>query len=258
MRRTRRKAGKENNERWLLTYSDLITLLMIFFVIMFAMSQIDQVKFNALRMSLQSALKSGTTVPIASGSTSLIQSAGQGGAKIGSPVTQTKPSKLDHIYQEVKQYVNQHNLQSKVGVLDQVRGVQITLRDVVLFDTGRAVIRPQAQGLLDGLLPFFQRIGNPIIIEGYTDNEPIHTAKYPSNWELSGARAVGVVRYLIAKGVDPNRLSGVAYGQYHPVAPNNTPANRQKNRRVNIVILRNTQSTQTIIPASQVLTTFSP
>ncbi len=251
MRRTRHKGSSHNNnERWLLTYSDLITLLMIFFVIMFAMSQIDQIKFNALKMSLQAALKSGTAIPINSGSTSLIQSAGQGGAKIGSPSALIKPSKLDHIYQQVKQYVNRHDLQDKVAVVDQVRGVQITLRDVVLFNTGEAVIRPQAQGLLAGLVPFFQRISNPIVIEGYTDNVPIHTALYPSNWELSGARAVGVVRFLISKGVDPSRLSGVAYGQYHPVAPNNTPYNRQQNRRVNIVILRNAQSTKTIISPS--------
>ncbi|MCL6445212.1 MAG: OmpA family protein, partial [Alicyclobacillus sp.] len=92
--------------------------------------------------------------------------------------------------------------------------------------------------ILNWLLPFFKQLSNPIVIEGYTDNQPIHTAQYPSNWELSSARAIGIVRYLIAHGVAPSRLSGVGYGQYHPVAPNDTPAHRQLNRRINIVIMR--------------------
>ncbi|GGJ05849.1 chemotaxis protein MotB [Alicyclobacillus cellulosilyticus] len=237
---------KQNHERWLITYADLITLLMIFFVVMYAMSQINQVKFIALERSLAAALHKSDEIPLDNlGKTALINAANPSdtGNK-AHPGVQTHPAKspndkaLDNLFQEVQNYIRAHHLQGNVTVYNEARGVRITLRDVVLFDTGKADIRPQARALLAGLVPFFKQVNNPILVEGFTDNRPISTPQFPSNWELSAARAIGVVRFFQSQGIAGDRLAGVGYGQYHPVAPNDTDAHRQLNRRVNVVILR--------------------
>lgn len=248
LRRQRRHKGQENHERWLITYSDLITLLMIFFVVMYAMSNINQQKFVSLEQSLATALHKSSQIP--EGQSSLLTSptlalnqhqasTGQTMTSQSSQASQLAADKsLDNLYNEVKQYIAQKHLQGNVKIYNQTRGVQITLRDVVLFDTGQAALRPDAQALLSGLVPFLQSLPNPIVIEGYTDNQPIHTVEFPSNWELSAARAMGVVEFFVGKGISPPRLSGVGYGQYHPIVPNDSAVHRQMNRRVNIVILR--------------------
>ncbi|SFU91179.1 flagellar motor protein MotB [Alicyclobacillus macrosporangiidus] len=244
LRRPRHKShgASGNHERWLITYSDLITLLMIFFVIMYAMSKLDVAKFMTLQQSLAAALHQDREIPLKNlGKTGLVVPANPADtgdkAHTGSSDL-PHDQQLDNLYNEMKAYIEQHHLQDKVSVANEPRGVRITLRDVVLFDTGQAVIKPQAQELLKGLVPFLQKLGNAIVVEGYTDNQPISTPQFPSNWELSAARAIGVVHFLAASGVQPDRLSGVGYGEYHPVAPNDTEAHRQMNRRVNIVILR--------------------
>jgi chemotaxis protein MotB len=245
----------ENQERWLITYSDLITLLMIFFVIMYAMSKVDVAKFMTLTQSLAAALHNEQKVPLKNlGTTGLVVPANptNQGDKTQHPIppastAQTQNDKaLDNLYTQVKAYISMHNLNGNVTIVNQQRGVQITLRDVVLFNTGQATILPQAQKLLQGLVPFFQSLNNPIVIEGYTDDVPISTSQFPSNWELSGTRAMDVVRFLVSQGISPPRLSGVGYGQYHPVVPNTSATNRAMNRRVNIVILRTVQSTQIV------------
>lgn len=253
-RRGRRRGSGDdeahNNERWLITYSDLITLLMIFFVIMYAMSKVDVAKFMTLTESLAAALNHSQEIPLKDlGKTGLVVPANptDNGDKTQQPPASTphttqNDAALDNLYNQVKQYIEAHHLEGNVTIVNETRGVQITLRDVVLFDTGQATIRPDAQALLKGLVPFLQSLNNPIVIEGYTDNVPISTPQYPSNWELSSARAIGVVRFLISCGISPPRLSGVGYGQYHPVVPNDTPEHRQENRRINIVILRQSGS----------------
>ncbi|CAM3978804.1 flagellar motor protein MotB [Alicyclobacillus pomorum] len=242
MRRRRRDnpEGQENNERWLITYSDLITLLMIFFVIMYAMSKVDVAKFMTLTQSLAAAMHNENQIPLKDlGTTGLVVPANPqdtGNKKATGESEEDK--KMDNLFQQVSQYIQEHHLQENVSIVSQPRGIQITLKDVVLFDTGQATIKPGAKQLLAGLVPFFRTLDNPIVVEGYTDNRPISTGQYPSNWELPAARATGVVRFFVSQHVDPNRLTASGYGEYHPVAPNDTEAHRQENRRVNIVILR--------------------
>jgi len=245
-RRRRGKRDTENEDRWLITYSDLITLLMIFFVIMYAMSKVDVAKFMVLSQSLSAALHSDNQIPLKDlGKTGLVlptnpMDQGHNNDNTGT-MTKPKPDQaLDNLYAEVKAYIQQHNLSDNVKIDNQVRGVQITLRDVVLFDTGQAVIKPEARTILTGLSPFLDKLNNPVVIEGYTDDRPINTPQFPSNWELSAARAINVVRFFTTQKIDPARLSAVGYGQYHPVVPNDSEANRQENRRINIVILRKT------------------
>jgi chemotaxis protein MotB len=258
MRRQRGSKGssawQDNRDRWLITYADLITLLLIFFVVMYAMSKVDVARFMTLAQSLAMALHNSETTPAANvmgtlgpSRPMLPENNQTSPANLAQPAQGTpypaqtaRDRQLDELYEKVKAYIKQHHLENNVTVADEPRGVRITFRDVVLFDTGKADIKPQAQRLLEGLVPFFQEVPEAIVIEGYTDNQPIHTSQFPSNWELSAARAIGVVHFLADHGVAPQRLSGVGYGEYHPVAPNDTPAHRQMNRRVNIVILRDT------------------
>lgn len=257
--RHKKPPEKENNERWLLTYSDLITLLMIFFVIMYAMSSINSQKFLTLTQSLNAALDPNNKIPLQSLASSGLTTAanpttGDHSTGYNSTPTTVKVTKQEqqqiqqmmnenirftNLYNRLKQYVNKNGLSNSVSLYDQTRGIQVTLKDVVLFQTGSDILLPGAQKILKGLVPFFQSVNNPIVVEGYTDNMPIDTPQFPSNWELSAGRAVNVVHFLIGNGVDPNRLSAEGFGQYHPVAPNTSAANRQLNRRVNIVILRN-------------------
>ncbi len=262
MRRTRKKGshGKVNHERWLITYSDLITLLLIFFVIMYAMSKIDVAKFLTLSESLNAAFDPSNQIPLHNlGKTALLQSQNPtSGHQTGFSI-QSLSKKQDqqlrqvlredqvfnHLYSELQAYVNRNHLNHSVSLANEQRGIQITLRDVVLFNTGQDTILPAAQQILQGLVPFFHRVPNNIVVEGFTDNVPIDTAQFPSNWELSTGRAVNVVRFLINVGIAPQRLAATGYGQYRPIVPNNSPAHRQMNRRVNIVILRSSISALT-------------
>ncbi|MCL6445664.1 MAG: hypothetical protein K6T83_19810, partial [Alicyclobacillus sp.] len=157
-RQRRPKPEKDTSERWLLTYSDLITLLMIFFVVMYAMSSVNATKFVALQESLAAALHQSDRIPVNLGSSSLVMSANpsDNGQKqdtlTSTKVTLPQDAQLDRLYQEINQFIQQHDLVNYVQITNQVRGVQITMRDIVLFDTGKAVIRPHAQTILNGLL----------------------------------------------------------------------------------------------------------
>lgn len=259
-RRRRRggKPAKDNSERWLITYADLLTLLLVFFVVMFAMSSINETRFHAFAASMQAALHKSDQIPLNHlGTSSLVLSGAQNtgtkspttpptpahaadvaNASSNSKKTQSDSRQLTSLYQLIHQYIRQHHLEKKVSITNEPRGVQITMRDIALFGVGKAVLKAPAKKLIDGFVPFFKSVPNAIVVEGYTDNQPISTSVYPSNWELSGSRAMRVVRFLADKGLKPDRLSGIGYGQYHNIAPNDTPANRQKNRRVNIVVLR--------------------
>ncbi|GIM45356.1 chemotaxis protein MotB [Collibacillus ludicampi] len=254
-RRRRREEKHANHERWLITYSDLITLLMIFFVVMYASSQIDVAKFKSLSVSLSQALMSKSMIDLNGGAV--------GGLDTGAPrqdrgdtpqnvVTDeemqkkaerlkqldAEEKKLEDLKKKLQEYVEKNGLQNKVFLNQTDESVQITFRDVALFDTGEANLKAEAKKTLSDIAPFFKGITNKITIEGHTDNRPIHTEQFPSNWELSSARALTVLHYLEDQGIQPNRMSATAYGEFQPVAPNDTEENQSKNRRVNIVVHR--------------------
>jgi chemotaxis protein MotB len=247
MSKRRNKGGGHgpNHERWLITYSDLITLLMIFFVIMFAMSKIDQPKFLALAISLNQALYNENKIPMK-------HMGPQGLLTVTSPTPKVstqreltpqqieEANRLEKIKQELQDYIQKNNLAGKISVVENPKGLQISLRDAVLFDSGQATLTSSAQGVLNGMVPFLKGIPNDIAVEGYTDNVPIHNSLFASNWELSSARALQVVHFFIDHGLDPHKLSATGFGEWRPVAPNDNDADRALNRRVNIVILRTT------------------
>jgi chemotaxis protein MotB len=137
----------------------------------------------------------------------------------------------------VKEYLRQQGLEDTISARLEDRGVILEIRDNILFDSGKADIKPEAAEVLRKVAGIIRSVPNQIIVEGHTDNVPINTPRYPSNWELSVDRAVRVVRFLIANyHIAPERFLATGYGEYHPVADNSTVEGRARNRRVNIVI----------------------
>jgi chemotaxis protein MotB len=228
--------GGGSSERWLLTYADLITLLLAFFVILYAMSKSDYHKMYDLSRSLSSAFH-----------------ASQGGNKDVMPPSDPHvlnggfsvlPESAQMMQMQDKleqQIVKENGPKGMEGVRTTVneRGLVISLSDSAFFDAGDANLRPATIGVLKTVARTLLKSGRNIMIEGHTDNTPINTMQFPSNWELSTARATSVVKWLITSyRLPPDRLSASGYGEYHPLVANTTPENRAKNRRIDIVILR--------------------
>lgn len=238
----KQKPKKENNERWLLTYSDLITLLMIFFVVMYTMSTVDSQKYAQLASSLSGSF---------SGSAYVIGDGGTGNIDPGDELYPTDPSgstsnsqisptaqKASQIEQAIKLYLKTHNLESQVDMTIEPRGLVISLKENAFFESGKADILPAYEKNILEISEMLAQLGNDIVVEGHTDNQPIHTSRFESNWELAAMRAINVINLLTTKGnLDPHKLSAVSYGEYRPTASNDTAAGRAKNRRMDIVLL---------------------
>ncbi|MGE5484283.1 MAG: flagellar motor protein MotB [Ignavibacteriales bacterium] len=238
MARRRRGSGPSGSgsPSWLCTYGDMMSLLLTFFILLFSLSTLSQEKFQMARASLAAVfgavLEGGPTV------------IGEG----------TSPQDLETLLQEIEkqdfqqfeevrtalsQFIEREGLKGQIEVTDDSRGLVVRFADSVLFDLGRADLRPDAREILDKVAGLISSIPNHVRVEGHTDDLKINTEKFPSNWELSTGRSAAVVRYFIEKhGLPPARLSVAGYGEYRPIAPNDGEENRRKNRRVDIVILR--------------------
>jgi chemotaxis protein MotB len=256
------------DERWLLTYADMITLLMALFIVMFAISSVNTSKFDALSKSLKEAFNG----KVVEGGQSILQTGGSDKGHntptVQAPIPaiqpliqkefskkaqqqqkqasskQTEQEEFKKVKTELDNYVKQHGLASKVQTEITRRGLVIRLlTDKVLFDSGEATIKPAGKPLLKKVSSLLQvDTDHPINVEGYTDDIPIHSPIFPTNWELSTARASSVVRLLITDKVPADRLGAVGYAQLHPLASNDTAGGRSKNRRVEIVLLRTGQA----------------
>lgn len=212
-----RKIRKNNNEddnlhRWLISYSDFLTLLFTFFLALYALSTVDIVKATKLSGSLKEVFK-----------------------VIDEPIPfEENPNKA--IIEDLKKLLNDI---SGINVKSDARGIVITLPDALLFDSGSASIKPQAYDALTRIATKLKEIPGKVSIEGHTDNVPVSANSiYKSNWELSAARAASVLHFLLRFGFSPDRFVIAGYGEYRPVAPNDTEENRAKNRRVEIIILK--------------------
>jgi chemotaxis protein MotB len=236
MARKKKKAGKENSERWLLTYSDLITLLMVFFVLLYSMSKTDVAKFQQLAASLHSALGSGVLQQ--SSQISINDSTTSANSLVDQSI-------FDHIKQSVSQATKQNGIDpSLINIQTTPEGISISISGMLLFYNGTDEIKPDGITLLQTIGANIQPIPNNVRIEGHTDDIAPQNSPYATNWELSAARAVAVVRFLTDQiHVTPSRLSAVGYGQYHPIVPNDTREHRETNRRAVIVILNTTTIT---------------
>lgn len=228
---TRRRTGAmlavaSQEESWMTTYSDLVTLLLTFFVALYAFSRVDAVKFQQLVRSVRSSLGVNLDrqggLPDVSQSPWLLKEANE-------------REQLEQVLQRLRQTLPEEG--SGLSLVQEQRGIVVRFADQALFDTGKADLRPSAEPVLRRLAETLRPLENPLRVEGHTDSVPIHTVQFPSNWELSTARASRVVRFLIEQGIPLSRLSAAGYADQRPVASNATAAGRAQNRRVDLVIL---------------------
>ncbi|MEC0241473.1 flagellar motor protein MotB [Paenibacillus dokdonensis] len=257
-RRKRGKDGDNGQDRWLITYADLITLLLIFFVMMFAMSRLDTQKYKEITQSLQLTFKSGDSIlDQGSGITGTADKYNHKNPDIAAK-PQQQPSKdvnqmtdrelafrkqeqeLQNLMKVISNYVKDNKLEDQIFVADQPQGISITLSDKFLFDVGKADLKTGSVPVMDKLASLFKELHTIISIEGHTDNLPIvYASKYKDNWELSGARALSVLRYFLdQRHLDAEEFQYAGYADTRPAADNATEAGRQKNRRVEIIVLR--------------------
>ena len=247
MARKKKAEEHENLERWLVSYADFITLLFAFFVTMYASSRVDEQKMGSAVESLQRALGSVIAVPVPSRQAGVFNDFSTPVQVTIVPISAPNGKEVDKLAQELKKKIEgpQGKGGKKAGAqayqvsfILQERGLVIRVSDQFFFHTGEAAIRPEVQPFLKVLGQTLQDMDNPIRIEGHTDNIPINTVQFPSNWELSTARATTIIRYFLTNfQFDPQKLSAAGYGEYRPVAANETPEGRDQNRRVDVVIL---------------------
>lgn len=231
-RRSRHHEGEhENLERWLITYADLITLLLIFFVVMYAISRADLEKFQQVASSLRAAFN-----------LDVLTASPSGQAAVAPLEQDPRFSAYLSVRAQVASLFTRLGLDRQGAEVELTsEGIVIHLSDAVLFPPGQAELRPEAQRVLDGIAAILEPLPHPIRIEGHTDNTPPPPGTYPDNWELSAMRAVNTLRYLSSvAGLAPQRLSAAGYGEFRPRASNDTLEGRRKNRRVDIVLLQPT------------------
>ena len=242
--------GEENGSpAWMTTYGDMVTLLLTFFILLYSFSAIDLQRFQEVMSAIQHSFLGRTGI--------LSGSMEEGGALEGQKIDvgeqaeqETKEmldereaelleamKELEDTYEKVRHFLLEAGLEDDIGLSLEERGIVMELPERILFDTGRAEIKPEFMPILELLADLIADLSNQIIVEGHTDNVPISTFLYPSNWELSVARSVSVARCLVDEhGLEPGRFLATGYGEYHPIADNTSPVGRARNRRVTLVI----------------------
>lgn len=232
-RRKKREEEKENLERWLLTYADLITLLLAFFIVMYTMSQTDAGRFNTVANELRGIFSREKYA-------------------VKNPFLQER--NLEILQEKVEKFIEGEKLEKKIETFADQRGLIIRMVDTTLFLVGKAELTVEAKRILDKVARYILDIPNQVRVEGHTDNVPIHNQEFKSNWELSTARATEVIKYLVeTHRFSPHRISAAGYGEYRPALPNDSLENRARNRRVEIVVLsqaRAKEEPKAEVPAS--------
>lgn len=224
---------------WMMTYGDMVTQILAFFILLYSYSTLDLQKYKAAMASVSQALG------VLPGGTSILQ-----GPLVGSEETgvaeppgvpeapESGPGELETLAAQVRAALEKTGFGGRFELVPGEDSLVVRFPDTVLFDSGQAELRPDSLPALDAVAEVLRQVPNRVRVEGHTDTDPISNFRFPSNWELSTARAGRVVRYFVdTYGLDPRRFESAGLGEYRPVAPNDTPENKQKNRRVDIVIL---------------------
>jgi chemotaxis protein MotB len=297
MVRRRREDIHINHERWLISYADFITLLFAFFVVMYSISQVNDSKYRVLSDTFIEAFHRPTDSSVnkeatdqSSSSQDVIAPIQMDASGADAPLIEEQPPlSVDQPHKTASQRETNESANETGGsattsdeltqisdlvtekfaslIREQLIQVssnelwlQIELKDSIIFSSGSADTSEQARKIFDEIATILAGYSNPVQIEGFTDNVPIKSAKYPTNWELSTARASAIVKHLAAQGVAPERLSAVGYGEYQPIAANDSEQGRAQNRRVTIMIAKRKMDrpkTQ-IEPATTSVTTPAP
>lgn len=221
--------------RWMVTFSDLVTLILVFFILLFSMSQIDMIKFKAISESFNDRAIldfNPSIIPLENPPDEKEEEQN----KEDEEAESEEPS-LDNLLTEIEAFLKENGLEDVIIANRTERGVVLVLDEQVLFESGEAEIIGGQNSFLDKVGSMLQNMPNIVKVEGHTDNRPITTFRYPSNWELSAARSSSVIRYLVDSfKLDSSRFIAVGYGETRPIVPNTTPENLKKNRRVEIVV----------------------
>lgn len=240
MARRKRVEEHDNHERWLVSYADFITLLFAFFVVMYALSSVNEGKYRILSSSMVSAFRN---VPVnSSGQTPMVVPTPASvtkaslASKAQEAVKQKQREKMRNVAKEILEVMAPLIEQGKVRVLETSRGVTIEINDSILFSPGQAVLQPQLIKAMQSVAEVLVAADFPITIEGHTDNVPIKNTQFPSNWELSAVRATTVLRLFADAGIAAGRLTAIGYADTRPVEPNLLADGRARNRRVSILI----------------------
>lgn len=261
MRKRRKTESRENIDRWLVSYADMLTVLFIFFVVLYAISQVDTTKYEQLRMALaqqfsapflinlgQPGPAAGADVldpsydnlespftknPHGGNITDATDSASTSGAA-------SEEEAIESLYIQLQSFIQENGLQNQISLVNKPEGISLSFQEVLLFDTGKAQIKPEGRAHLEQIVEMIKQVPNAISIEGHADKRPIRTREFPSNWELASARALTVLHFMENKGVDPTRLRAVTYGEYQPISESDL----QRNRRVDLIVLRDSTNTQ--------------
>ena len=245
MGRRHEEEEHESSERWLLTYSDMITLLLALFIMLYTISSLDKGKYNALASNLGIAFNGGSSIvesgyPGGNGT----GGDGNGGTSTANPA-QTDPGgtiivqgnySQEDIERLVRSLIQSNGLDSMANVRLEERGVVVSFQDALLFGSGSADITDVSLEMLKKLTVIVSACKNYIRVEGSADDVPV-SGRFASNWELASQRAINVAKALMNFGINPSRISATSYGEYRPVVPNDTPEHRKLNRRVDIVFV---------------------
>lgn len=254
--RKRHEEEVDNKERWLVSYADFITLLFAFFVVMYSISSVNEGKYKVLSDSLEGVFNAPqkSTKPIQVGE-ELARSEGYKSQAINLIPILPSPDEQEQEQEQLKKQKsfleNQELLQiagefeasledlieeQKVSVQKMDDWIQISLDDTIVFTSGGVEPIDEALPIIEKIARILKAHDNAMLVEGHTDNVPIRTGAFPSNWELSAARAAAVVRYLALEGVSPQRMAAMGYGEFRPLVRNDTPQGRLKNRRVVLLV----------------------
>jgi len=247
-----------NHDRWLVSYADFITLLFAFCVVLYASSQVDKRKAGRMAMAIQVAFQemgvfqtSSTKVPVKDDDAmpfekvQVVENINKDAdmKRIVNPMkgqltSAAQAQSLNDAQQEIQKVLDPEIKRHEVTMAMSREGLVVSLKEMGFFDSGSATIRPDSMGAISRLAGVLKHRPENLRIEGHTDNVPIHTARFASNWELSTSRATGLIQMLITQfAVPPSRLSAAGYGEFHPIGGNGTPAGRAQNRRLDVVIL---------------------
>ncbi len=241
--RERRKIeppAEEGAPAWMNTYGDMITLLFTFFVLLFSFSTVDAQKWRAVAASF-AGTPSVSTQAVSSGFNTSFTVVEQRNAPAATQNNEgAAKTQFDELYEKIKKHIVDNKLENELYIEKTDEVILLRIKESALFDSGRADIKPESIALLKEVSEIFNQYPNYISmvrIEGHTDNVPIATAQFKDNWDLSTYRAVNVLRFFLAHTkIDSAKFSAVGYGEFHPVASNNTPEGKAKNRRVDFVV----------------------
>ncbi|SFE52368.1 flagellar motor protein MotD [Nitrosomonas sp. Nm166] len=259
-RKRRNDESYENHERWLVSYADFITLLFAFFIVMYAVSSVNEGKYRILSHSLVSAFKSGHSSNLISAKSSELalahtpQLKQTDSIKLIDELSSRKAKQQRKMQSMAKNIL--HALEplvkdGQVRVMQNSIGITIEINASVLFSPGQAKLAENSSLALRAVAHIIKGHEHGIHVEGHTDNLPIHTENFPSNWELSAARASSVIRLFIENGVEASRLTAIGYGENRPIETNETAEGRRRNRRVAIMILSTDTDKVIEIPAAK-------